>query len=308
MIDPLFNAGWIRFNEDKWEMRAERVILEPEKRASWRLETVLYWDRYRSLCHPARNPHLPLNFQITGQKLSAHNRRMRAAMERLAEFVCQHRIRGGGLTFSPLATDMRAFQWRGLDMAPRFTYHLDLPCCQEHIDPSALKKMRKARDMGYVCEVTVDFQAVQECLLAPERRKGFEHQVTASELGELYRLVGPSAMMAILCKNKAGEPKGARVVIYAEGGLALGWSAGVKTDALKDGVNNLLVAHTLKLLVGKDCKVFDFVGANIPSVAEMKEAWGGRLVTYYQVRPRNLRNLARNMLVTAQQIFHGPQL
>ena len=107
--------------------------------------------------------------------------------------------------------------------------------------------------------------------------------------------MGDEAFVAFLCRNSEGEPVGAWVRIWSPGGAVLAWSAGVKRQALKDGVNNLLGQFALDFFAAQGCTTFDFVGANIPPVAEMKEAWGGRLVQYFSVSEVSWRSVLRDI-------------
>ncbi|MFO8084291.1 MAG: hypothetical protein R6U27_08240, partial [Desulfobacterales bacterium] len=195
------------------------------------------------------------------------------------------------------------FLWQGMKAAPRYTYHIDIGNYADHADSNVLNKARKADKLGYRCEVTHDFQAVQDCLKAPESRRGFDHKVSAGAMKKLYSLMGDDGFVAIICRDSSNNPQGAWVRLYVPGGWALAWSAGVKSEALKDGVNNLLGEFALSYFANKGCTVFDFVGANNPPVANMKEAWGGDLVCYFSIHERNMRYWAKEAYFTVKDIL-----
>lgn len=292
--DPLFNSAWIDFNERKWGLAAEKIELGPERGTSWELRAVLYRDKSNRFVNPPRNPHLPVDFQSSSLKLSSINRRMRVATEGLAEIVKNRGVRGA-LNLSPVLSDIRPFQWLGLRAVPRYTYHLSIADYRDSLESAVLNKARKAFSLGYRCEVSRSFSEIQECLSAAEERKGFNHQVGATDLSVLSEAMGDEAFVAFLCRNSEGEPVGAWVRIWSPGGAVLAWSAGVKRQALKDGVNNLLGRFALDFFAAQGCTTFDFVGANIPPVAEMKEAWGGRLVQYFSVSEVSWRSVLRDI-------------
>lgn len=292
--DPLFHPAWVDFNERRWGLTAEIIELGPEKGTSWELRAILYRDKKNKYVNPPRNPHLPVGFQSSSQKLSSINRRLRVATERFVEVVQKRGVRGA-LNLSPVLTDVRPFQWLGLRVAPRYTYHLSIPEYREFLEPAVLNKARKALSLGYRCEVSRSFDEIQECLSAAEARKGFNHQVGAMELSELSEAMGEEAFVAFLCRDSTGIPVGAWVRIWSPGGAVLAWSAGVKGQALKDGVNNLLGQFALDFFADQGCTTFDFVGANIPPVAEMKEAWGGRLVQYFAVSEVSWRSVLKDI-------------
>lgn len=302
IIDPLFHPGWIQFNEQRWSLTAEPLVLTPEKGDAWRLETVLYRNRQGRLVTPPRNPHLPIDFQCASERPASRNRRKRLALTALAEHL-QECDFGGSLSLSSVADDVRPFEWANMSARPRYTYHLDIATREDSIDPNARKKARKCRRLGYRCEVSQDYAAVAACLAGPEARKGFDYRLDAAELARLGELMGPEHFVCFLAFNAAGEAMGTRVCLFAAGGHALAWSAGMKTEAMKDGVNNLVAEEALEYFAGQGCSVFDFIGANIAPVAEMKEAWGGRLVCHYSISRRGIRQLAREAYVTARTLM-----
>lgn len=291
-MDPLFNPGWVEFNERQWDVRAEQIELGPKAGSAWTLRAVLYRDQRGRLVVPPRNAYLPVTIDCAGSRAAVLNARKREAITALAERVCSSSVRGS-LVFSPVIDDVRPFQWRGFDATPRYTYCIDLRDFDTNADPSVRNKVRKAQKNGYVCEVSTDFNAVQDCLLGPESRKSFDHQVDARGLALLHELMGVDAFTAVLCRSPSGAAVGARLHMFCPGGLAHDWSAGVKSEALRAGVNNLLCSFSFGLFAKRGCDVFDFCGADLPLVAAAKEGWGGSLVTYYALRHRSLRGVLR---------------
>lgn len=294
MNDPLFDPGWIAFNEKAWGVRAELIELGPEKGTSWALKTILYKNKSGDLICPPRNPYIPIEFVTETTKGFSLVRRKRIALEALVKRYQCFGMRG----VIPLATDVddvRPFVWSGYRATPRYTFVVDLPAFDFSVDPRALKKAAKANELGYSCQFTDDLSSVQECLLEPEDRKGFTHAIDLAGLRELRAVMGVENFVCALTYNKNGDPVGARVLLCAPGGRVLAWSAGVKTSALRDGVNNLLGAFVIRDLLKRNYKELDLVGANIPPVAEMKEAWGGRLVQYFAVSEISWRSVLRDI-------------
>jgi len=298
--DPLFHPGWIAFNEEQWNLKAHPILLGPEKGTAWELSTILYTKENGQVVMPPCNPHLPVHFGCSSAKPGSRNRRMRIALTELASLYAKRGLRSS-VTLSPVVRDVRPFMWNGMSVTPRFTYHINLHDFSSAMDATVMQKARKAKRLGYYCETTQDFEAVQACLIGPESRKGFDHKIGSTELRNLYEIMDADSFVAFMCFDKEQNPVGTWVRIFKPGGMALAWSAGVKTEALKDGVNNLLGEFALQYFQNRGCTVFDFVGANIPPVAEMKEAWGGELVCYYTIRQRNFRSMAREVYSTMRQ-------
>ncbi|WP_019558162.1 GNAT family N-acetyltransferase [Thioalkalivibrio sp. ALE12] len=300
MADPMLLDGWLQFNEEHWGLSAQRLVLSPEKGKSWELQTVLYTNRKGIIVQPPRNPYLPIQFATSATRVSAINRRKRDAFEALVKAMESYRGQRP-IALDPVVQDVRPFVWEGQVARPRYTYTLPLPGWSEQADKTVFQKARKAEKGGYTVEQTFDYEAVQGCLESAQDRKGFDHRVSARGLARLAELMGGEHFVCFLARGADGTPKGAWVRIYVPGGRALAWSAGVQTEALKDGVNSLLAVHALEWFESRDCTSFDFVGANIPGVAAMKETWGGELTPYYVVSPRSLRYLA----LEAREMVHG---
>jgi len=291
--DPMLLDGWVQFNEKQWGVRAHYVELESKTGRWWTLRTVLYENRRGVLITPPRNPYIPIEFLVRAGRLSSINRCKREAILALAQEMSKFRSQRS-ISLDPWLTDVRAFQWAGQSAEPRYTYLLDLPGWRAEADKSVLQKARKAEKLGYKIEQSNDYLAIQECLKSAQRRKNFDHRVNARELEDLAQLLGSEHFVCFLARDSKGEPKGAWVRMYVSGGRSLAWSAGVKTEALTDGVNSLLGVNALSFFEARGCETFDFVGANIPPVAAMKEAWGGSLVPYYMVTPITAVSVARS--------------
>lgn len=292
--DPLFHPSWIKFNEDMWEVVGKLIELKPSKGNSWILYIVVYFDCYGKIVQPPRNPYLPVYFYTSSSKLSEVLQRKREALEKLSELFQKYGL-NGNVKLSPEIEDMRFFYWKKFFVKLNYTYKIDLSKFRSNYASSLKTKINKARKLGYTCEITTDFDSVCECLAAPEKRKNFSHRFSVNDMYRLYDLLGSDNLLATIVKDANQNIMGAWVQLYSSNGLALGWSAGIKTEGLKDGVNFLLGDFTLDYLCQKGCKSFDLVGANIPSIAKMKEAWGGDLIVYYTIWEPKMKNIFKEI-------------
>ncbi|WP_411691417.1 GNAT family N-acetyltransferase [Acinetobacter gandensis] len=291
--DPLFHPGWIKFNCDYWGLTSEVIDLKAEKENVWTLKTIIYKNKKGEIVTPPRNPYLPVSFTSSSAAVVSYSRRRRAAYEELAAVYDQSNCKGS-LVLSSDVEDVRAFTWGGFSAAPLYTYYLDIQNYKKQADTRVLKHARKAESKGYYIERTQDFNLVQKCLTASEQRKGFSHAVDEEGLKLLNEYMSSDYLHCYFVKNVKHEVVGARVLIVDGENKVLAWSAGIDSSVLKDGVNHFMVEKLLDLYAKEGYKVFDFVGANIPPVAAMKEAWGGELVVYYALRQNSLRNLIVN--------------
>lgn len=304
--DPMLLDSWIDFNCEKWQLSSKKILLGPKKGTSWELQSVIYLNSKNQIVNPPRNPYLPVEFKSSSDSVFAMNNRKRQATEALLNEYLNHQI-VSSINLSPLINDVRPFAWAGMRAEPRYTYYITLDGYRDRLRSGVLGKARKATKLGYTCELSHDFININNCLKGPESRKGFNHLIDAEDLSKLSDYMGDN-LICILAKNSEGMPVGAWVSIILEDGLALGWSAGVETNALRDGVNNLLGDFNLNYFHTLGCQAFDFVGANIPSVATMKEDWGGELVTYYTIKPQSPRNQLIDNLQFAKRMLSKHRL
>lgn len=290
--DPLFNPGWIQFNLQQCSGTAEVLELGPKKGTSWQLRTVIYRNKRGELFNPPCNPHMPIEFYSSNMRGGAYSRRMRLAVQELSEVYKNNGIRGG-VNLSPVIQDVRPFLWKGMQVNPKYTYHIDMACYPENFDKNILNKARKAKGLGYTCEISNDFESIESCFERLDRKSRLRRFISSSALASLYDNLGSDGFVAFLCKDVQGIPVGVWIRLYTPGGMALAWLAGIKEDVLSDGVNNLLGEFAFKFFCDKGCTVFDYVGNDTQPVAEMREEWGGKLVCYYSVRERNVMNSAK---------------
>lgn len=71
----------------------------------------------------------------------------------------------------------------------------------------------------------------------------------------------------------------AGVVVLHDDATAHYWIAGSRPGPAM----TVLLGHLLERLASNGMKLFDFVGANTPSIAEFKRRFGPQLVSYYRV-------------------------
>ena len=88
------------------------------------------------------------------------------------------------------------------------------------------------------------------------------------------RLLGDENFRCYVVFAPDDEPASARIVLKGNNGLAIDWVAGTKRKFLKYGVNDYIVYFTLSDLNNVGVTVFDYCGANLPTVQNTKSRWG----------------------------------
>jgi hypothetical protein len=194
---------------------------------------------------------------------------------------------------APTAEDIRPWRWAGFLVRVGYTYLLELPSQVSAMDRGARRAAARAAAMGMIAERVDDVRPVVECLRDTEARKQFSHHLGERELRAARDLLGPDCLRMYLCREPAGSPAGAIVVVFAPGARAIAWVGGPRTEHRADGSYQLLFRDLLVDVSAAGATGLDLCGADIPSVAQFKAEWGGRLAPLYGVRTFSARAGAR---------------
>ena len=192
------------------------------------------------------------------------------------------------LSHTPELCDMREFTWSGWDVIPRFTYHLDLSDLDaqwERVERRTRTVIRKAEKDGFRVVPSTDFCQLRRqyelifsrrdvsAPVAPDLVQRFAVEVDARGLLDMLRV-----------ESSTGET--AAMVGFVKGfDTAYAWLPGADPAFQSSGALSLLYWEFLK----RTCyQKFDFVGANLASIAKFKRGFGGDLARYFVVeRYRN---------------------
>lgn len=286
---PLALEGWLRWNEDMWGIKAERVVYTKHGKEYPKLEGVLYTNKKGRVLMPPRNPYLPFQFSDSTNK----NDRLYVDYQDIMKlFVDDLLKRGlyGTIALPPGFIDARPFQWSNFIVAPKYTFIQDMNTDYEYAK-HIRKNINKALEKEYFVGSSSDWDAIVLCLRASEVRKGFSHSTSVKDLEKCADLLGDEVFRGYLVKDKEGKPVSGGLRLVLKGGITIDWSQGAIYEHLKNGVNQLIYDFVLKASKEAGAIGFDWVGANIPPVALAKSAWGVPLVPYLTIRQRDLRYL-----------------
>ena len=89
----LFLDGWLKFNEEKWGYKPERVVFQIPGKELPRLEGVFYLNKRGQVVMPPRNPYLPLQFTRLAEQPYRLYTQWLEVFE-LLQMIAQTRIRG----------------------------------------------------------------------------------------------------------------------------------------------------------------------------------------------------------------------
>jgi hypothetical protein len=185
------------------------------------------------------------------------------------------------LTHGPALADTREFLWAGWDVLPRYTYRIDLPedrtTVWDGFERRTRTAVRKAEKEGYRVEATTD---VAELRRSYDQVFGGESAapVPGAILQRLVQLaLDAGRTEGWRCLAPGGET--ACVVFFVPDGDRLyAWVAGADSAYRESGATSLLYWKVLEQTTSTQ---FDFVGANLASIAFFKRGFGGVLVPYF---------------------------
>jgi hypothetical protein len=278
----LFLDGWLKFNEEIWGFKSERVVYRLPGKELPSLEAVLYLDKRGRVRMPPCNPYLPLQFSSTPTEKNCQlYTQLTSVMQLFAEDVKRRGV-SGSLAFLPGFLDARAFQWLGFDTTFRYTFVTKLPINTNEVDKRIKGHIEKAKKLGYRAQRTRNWDDVLYCLDKSATYQKFDNILSSSILHNLDKALSGN-LIGHISYDKENIPVSSQLRININNGATIGWQAGTDRDHIVYGVNQFLYNFSLQDMALLGGKTFDNCGANIESVARAKAAWGFDLVPYITI-------------------------
>ncbi len=176
--------------------------------------------------------------------------------------------------------DPRTVQWRGWDVHPRFTYLINLSTTSTDRWSSRAQRIWKSNASKYQFTEDNSYTAqVIELCAGSYKRHGRSLPTHPSTLNAITRAMGEWARVFVVLKD--GKPEAGAIILHDEH-TAHYWIAG----SIPGPAMTVLIGHVLPHLSDSGITMFDFVGANTPSIAEFKRSFDPVLTQYYYLRRR----------------------
>jgi hypothetical protein len=208
----------------------------------------------------------------------------RSPLDALIELLEEH-YHALSFLLHPSLRDVRAFQWAGWQVTPRYTQRLPLDTSTEvHAGwSSSTRRTFRKHDSSFPVETRASErtarQAADLCAasyarhddtppLPPERMAAFARRLQETGLVRFFRVRN----------QKVNEIEGALAALHDED-AAYYWLVGSRPGPAM----TVLLGAALRELVGDGLSQFDFVGANTPSITEFKRRFGPELISYFRV-------------------------
>lgn len=289
---PLSLPGWVKWNEEKWGLHSETVMYKKQGKEYPYLKGIVYKDKTGRITIPPLNPYLPFEFADTAIGNDSLYADYQYVMDLFVGDLKKYGIKDK-IALPSGFIDIRSFIWNGLTADIRYTFLQDMTSvCNyaKHIN----KNINKAVRSGYTVDISYNWDEIVYCLSGSENKKHFSYNISSADIKNCAELLGHAVVRGYLVKDKDGAPVSGGVRLVKENGIAIDWVQGTIREYLKNGVNQLLYDFVLEDIKKSGCSYFDWYGANIPSVALAKSAWGGMLVPYVIVTEKSLRCVLYN--------------
>ena len=220
-----------------------------------------------------------------GEKFSATASKNHAVLSALGQYLCKH-YAYVNLVLAPHLEDIRPLQQLGFTITPRFTYCLNLRLSpEEHwgrFDGSARRQIKKAQKESFEICSRLPIAPAYRLFESTFRRRGEDCPVSESLFSAVLENHGLADRRAIFAAW-LGDSLASYIVLLTFNRTLYYAIAASEADYLSSGINSLLIWEIIREYAGRDWNIFDFVGANTPSIARFKENFNPRLQLYFQV-------------------------
>ncbi len=198
------------------------------------------------------------------------------------------------LALAPHVEDIRPLQQLGFLISPRFTYYLNMRLLpEEHwnrFDGSARRLIRKAEKEPFELSARLPTEPAYRLFEETFRRRGEECPVSRELFEAILEHRALTPYRSIIAAWHEDQLAG-YVVLLAFGQTLYYAIAAHAAEYLPLGVSSLLVWEIIRQYAGQQWLTFDFIGANIPTIARFKENFNPHLQLYFQVERYGLAAL-----------------
>ena len=302
-----FLDGWLKFNEEMWGYKAERVMYTLPGKDRPALEGVLYLTKDGKVKQPPLNAYLPLQFYPTPTEKNCQLYSQWMSVAKLLAEDIKKRGISGYVSFPPGYTDGRWFQWLGFDVTFKYTFVSELPYSEKILDASVRNKIKKAKNADYTIEHSCSWDDVIYGLQKTAKFKKFDKLWTANMLEKCSNMLD-GYLLTHVAKSIDGTPVAAQVKSIWPSGVCACIGAGSDRTYINSGVNQLLYFESIKAVIATGTKYFDYCGANMEMVAQAKAAWGFPLVPYITLVDNSLPQKTRRFIAShvpgARSAYH----
>lgn len=187
------------------------------------------------------------------------------------------------LSHAPTLMDIRTFIWRDWAVRTRYTYVMeltDLARLWDQFETRTWTVIRKAERAGFRVRREEDLDLFKTQYRMMVQARGITSALSLEATTAFYKAVQDAGLSeTFLAESAEGIP--ACMVVFVRGFDTLyAWISGADPQFDQSGALSLLYWRVFQEMASEFPR-FDFVGANLPSIAKFKRGFGGELVGYF---------------------------
>jgi lipid II:glycine glycyltransferase (peptidoglycan interpeptide bridge formation enzyme) len=178
--------------------------------------------------------------------------------------------------------DMRAFQWEGASVEPKYSYVVKLGNEQKLLDnfnQSVRKKIRQAENDGIIVYESNESETLIKLIKKSYHRHGLLPVFSDNAFTLFLKKILELPQVKLFYSEISGKIIAARIIVIDEE-TVFDLLAG--SDDERGIGSTYLVSHILEKFV-LHYRYFDFMGANHPQIEQFKRGFGGELVHGFRV-------------------------
>jgi len=168
----------------------------------------------------------------------------------------------------------------------RYTYYLDLTkgdSLFDGFDNMLKRNIRKCRKQDF--EFMDKFNTFSEFYTLWNHnflRQKIRPSLNNREFEYIYNDLRKNNFCKTICAYDKGRNLASAVIFLVDKRVAYYWASAFNRVFSNTGINQFLIWEGLKQLSKEGVENFDFMGADVPSIAEFKKRFGGTLVPHYK--------------------------
>lgn len=197
------------------------------------------------------------------------------------------------LPFSDGFMDMQSFQWSGFQVAPKYTYQLNLANTEEELlssmSPERRKNIAKSQKEGLIVKESLGCKKSQQLIVQTFTKQGLWHEIKVLE-NVFSKFTSPEN--AIAFSTYKDSQLLATVFCVRDKEKTYYILGGFDKQSSYSGAGAFAMWYAIKKAKEQGCEIFDFEGSMHPSIEKYFRGFGGEMVPYFCVEKANLKGKA----------------
>lgn len=197
------------------------------------------------------------------------------------------------ISFPSQFQDMQSFIWTGYQVAPKYTYQIDLNQNEENIlaqmSPERRKNITKSQKEGLVIKESIGLIDSQKLIENTFVKQGlwYDKEVLNSLFAKFNSIANA---IAYSCYEE--ETLLATVFCIRDNDKTYYILGGFDGESKHSGAGAFAMWHAIKKSKEIGVSVFDFEGSMQPSIEKYFRGFGGKLVSYFSISKQNWKGKA----------------